>query len=143
MLETLSSAWKLILKLAFWLLAFTQPAHKALIAVLGLIVADLLVGVWASKKRGEPFVSWKLRHTVTRKIAPYFVAITCALYIEKEFFEALPLMKSIAGFIAISEGKSIFERLGEITGLDFWSVIREKLQPAAKASSPAETKPDA
>jgi hypothetical protein len=139
-MEFLSTLAKWLSTFAFWVLTFIAPAREAMIAVAVLVVVDLFVGVWAAKKRGEAIVSWKLRHTVTRKIFPYQVAIICALYIENNFFSGLPIMKAIAGFIAISEAKSLFERLGEITGLDFWSVIRERLQPTTK---PRRRPPDA
>lgn len=141
--ELFSAVGKWLLSVLFWLVAFTAPARESMGAILFLIVTDLIVGVWASKVRGEPFISWKLRHTVTRKIAPYFVAIICALDIEQRFFSSIPLMKAVAGLIAVSEGKSIFERLGEITGLDFWNVIREKLQPTVKLKETPKDKPDA
>lgn len=132
-----SSMLKWLLGVASCAVAFMAPAHDALVGVVVFIIIDLVVGVWASRKRGEPFTSWKLRHTVTRKIAPYFVAILCAMYFENNFLNGtwlngVPLMKSISTFIALSEIKSIFERLGEITGLDFWKFIQERLQPTAK-----------
>jgi phage-related holin len=128
----MTAIWNWLAKVAVLLLLFTRPAHDSMAAVLVLIAVDFVVGVWASKRRGEPFVSWRWRHSITRKLFPYQVAIVCALFIEEKFFAGIPLMKTIAGFIAMSEGKSIFENLGEITGLDFWTVIRERLQPAKR-----------
>lgn len=123
------------------ILAFLAPAQDALMAVVAFVAIDLVVGIWASMKRGEPFISWKLRFSITRKIAPYFVAILCAMYFEEHFLigtwlEGIPLMKSISTFVALSELKSIFERLGEITGLDFWAFFQEHLQPSAKPATP-------
>ncbi len=51
---------------------------------------------------------------------------------DQNFSLGIPLMKAIAGFIAVAEVKSIFENLGQITGLDFWTALRERLQPAVK-----------
>ncbi len=123
--------------------AFLAPAGDALFAVFLLVVIDLVVGIWASMKRGEPFISWKMRHTITRKIAPYFVAILCSMYFENHFLkgtwlEGVPMMKSIATFTALSELKSVFERLGEITGLNFWEFFQERLQPTVKPSVPVK-----
>jgi hypothetical protein len=125
----MSSVLSWLVKVVALLVLFTRPAHDAMIAVIVLIAADFIVGVWASLRRGEKFVR---RHTITRKLFPYQVAVVCALYIEEKFFSGIPLMKAVAGFIAMAEGKSIFENLGTITGLDFWSVIRERLQPTVR-----------
>lgn len=119
--------------MAFWLLVFTSPAHAAMAAVIALVVADLIVGVWAAKKRGEKITSFGLRRTVTTKILPYQFAILCSHLVEQQFLSAIPLMKATAGFIAVAEMKSIFENLGQITGLDFWTFIREKIQPTVKS----------
>jgi hypothetical protein len=43
--------------------------------------------------------------------------------------EALQLMKATAAFITGAELKSVFENLGSISGLDFWTFIKQKLQP--------------
>lgn len=128
----MTAIWNWLAKIALLITLFTRPAHDSMVAVFVLIAVDFAVGVWASRRRGEPFVSWKWRHSITRKLVPYQVAVICALYIEEKFFPGIPLMKSIAAFVAMSEGKSIFENLGEITGLDFWTVIREKLQPTKR-----------
>ncbi len=114
-----------------WMVLFTRPAHESMLAVIVLVAIDLVVGVWAAHKRGEKIVSYGLRRTITTKIFPYQVAVLSAYYIDEKFAIGLPLMKAIAGFIAVSEGKSIFENLGQITGLDFWTAIKERIQPAA------------
>lgn len=124
-IQWLASVWA-------WMVLFTRPAHDSMIAVIVLVAIDLAVGIWAAVKRGEKINSYGLRRTVTTKIFPYQVAVLCAYYVDKEFDIGLPLMKMIAGFIAVAELKSIFENLGQITGLDFWTAIRERLQPSVK-----------
>ena len=117
-----------------WIVLFTRPAYDSMMAVLVLVCVDLAVGIWAAKKRGEPITSYGFRRSITTKIAPYQVAVLLGYYVDKEFSLGIPLMKAIAGFIAVAELKSIFENLGQITGLDFWTAIKEKLQPAVKAT---------
>lgn len=121
-----------VLSLCSWLILLTLPAQDSMIAVGVLVTIDLIVGIWAAKKRGEKITSYGLRRTITTKVFPYEVAVLCAYYVENHFFAAIPIMKAISGFIAIAETKSIFENLGQITGLNFWEAIREKLQPAVK-----------
>ena len=131
-MDYLHSFWLLVVKAAFWLLVFTRPAHEAMLAVVVMVAADLVAGVWAAKKRGEKITSYELRRTITTKIMPYQFAILCSWLVEQQFLGAIPLMKATAGFIAVAEMKSIFENLGQITGLDFWTFIKEKLQPALR-----------
>ncbi len=124
-IQWLASLWA-------WVVLFTRPAHESMVAVIVLVAVDLIVGVWAAHKRGEKIVSYGLRRTITTKIFPYQVAVLCAYYVDEKFALGLPLMKAVAGFIAVAEAKSIFENLGQITGLDFWTAIRERLQPSVK-----------
>lgn len=119
-------AW--LAKAFAWTVFFTAPTHASMLAIIVLVAVDLLVGVWASAKEGKKITSFGLRRTVTQKIFPYQTAVLCAHLLEVQFLPMLPLMKALAGFIAVTESKSIFENLGRITGLDFWTVIRERLQ---------------
>jgi len=121
-------------KFALWLLLFTAPAHASMLTVCIVVVLDLIVGIWAAVKQGQKITSYGLRRTVTQKILPYQVAILCAWLIETQFFSLIPLMKAVAGFIAVTESKSVFENLARITGLNFWEVIKERLQPSASAN---------
>lgn len=96
-------------------------------AVCFLVCADLITGIWASVKRGEKFTSWGLRKTASKVLA-YELAVVLAFVIESNFLTFLPLVKTIAGFIAATEGKSGLENLSKITGIDLWSSIRNAIQ---------------
>lgn len=120
--------WTWMLKMVAWCAFFAAPTNASMLAIIVLVAVDLLVGVWASAKEGKAITSFGLRRTVTQKIFPYQVAVLCAHLLETQFLPMLPLMKALAGFIAVTESKSIFENLARITGLNFWEVIRERLQ---------------
>lgn len=131
-METALTIISSLAKVGFWLLIFTRPAHDSMLAVIALVFADLIAGIWAAAKRGDKITSYGLRRTITTKILPYQFAILCSLVVEQEILPSIPLMKATAGFVAVAELKSVFENLSQITGLDFWSAIREKLQPSLK-----------
>lgn len=126
----LTSSW--VIRLALWTWLFTAPTHDSMLAVVVIVFADFISGVWAAKKRGEKITSYGIRRTITTKILPYQFAILCSHLVEKQFLTEVPLMKATAGFIAVAELKSVFENLGALTGLDFWNALKEKLQPAVK-----------
>ena len=130
--ETLDFLSNWALRFALWIWLFTAPTHDSMIAVIVLVFADFIGGVWAAKKRGEKITSWGIRRTITTKILPYQFAILCSHLVETQFLGGIPLMKATAGFIAVAELKSVFENLSQITGLDFWLALKEKLQPVIK-----------
>lgn len=115
-----------VLSLLGWAIAFLAPIKPFLVAVGALIFIDLVFGIWSAYKRGEPISSKGLRRTVT-KIVAYQSAIITAFILEKYFLDFLPVVKIVGGFVAVTEAKSIYENLGTITGLDFWSLIKERL----------------
>ena len=112
---------------SLWLVAFLAPIHTFMIAVGVLITIDLATGLWRASKRKEKISSKGLRRTITKMFA-YQGAIITAFLLESVFLgDIIPVVRIVAGFIAITEGKSIYENLGVITGLDFWSLIKEHL----------------
>jgi phage-related holin len=108
-------------------LAFIAPIQTILLASLSLIFADTITGIWASLKEGRKITSHKLRRTILKSCA-YMVSIVVAHVIESFMLEGIPVVKTIGGLIAITEGKSIFENLHRVTGIDFWKALIDKLQ---------------
>lgn len=124
----------LMLKMLAWVAFYVQPTYSAMFTIIILVFADWCTGIWAAKKRGEKITSWGWRRTIHSKILPYQIAILCSHLVDINIFagtilEPIQLMKATSAFIAGAELKSIFENLGSISGLDFWSFIKEKLQP--------------
>lgn len=108
-------------------LAFIAPIQATILASLGLVFADTVTGIWASLKEGNKLTSYKLRRTVLKTLA-YMLSLVVAHVIEAYMLEGVPVVKTIAGLIAITEGKSIFENLERITGINYWNAILDKLQ---------------
>jgi len=109
--------------------AYFAPIQSTLLACLILVAADLVVGVWAAVKRGEAIRSAKLRKTIT-KLFVYQVAL-CLGFIGETYLLAgsVPVVKLIAGFVGVTELKSVFENLDSITGDQTLRLIIEKLSP--------------
>ena len=112
-----------------------MPIHSVMIAVTFLVISDLVTGVWASRKRNEKITSSGFKKTVM-KILAYQTAVIMAFVMETYLLQGVPLIKVVAGLIAITEGKSLFENIHIITGIDFWKEALKKLQEATIKSLP-------
>lgn len=114
-------------------LAYFAEIQNLFHAVLLFMVIDWITGVYASYKtrtRGEAwFTSFKMRRTV-EKFVFYMMAIAVAYVFRKEFIESIELGKIVAGYIAITEIKSIFENISRIMGVnlfnELWHIIKDK-----------------
>lgn len=108
-------------------IAALAPIHPVLISVGFLIVADLLTGIWAAKKRGEKISSAAMRRTVS-KIVIYQLAVIGGFVLEKYLLsDLLPVSKIVAGVIGLVEFKSMLENSGSIVGGDIFKMILAKL----------------
>jgi phage-related holin len=131
----------LITKALAWVLVITLPIRPAMIAVCVIILADFATGVWASLKEGKPITSNKFRNTLS-KILGYQILIVAAFILEKYLLDGLPAVKAVTAMIGVTEGKSLFENIHRITGIDIWSqvVSRLNLQDIKNDSDKPENK---
>lgn len=123
----LGSLWALLL-----------PVQQSIIIVFVLVIADLIVGVWASMKEGYTISSRSLRRTVS-KLLVYNATIIIIFLMEKLIVD-YPIVQIATGLIGIVEGKSFFENLYRITKVDFLKIIIDKLQLIHTALHPASSK---
>src|ERR1017187_6759867 len=104
--------------LALSILVVFAPIHAALLTAFILVMCDLVLGVMAAKKRGEHITSAGFRRTIG-KLVVYEVAIALGFLCETYMTGPLvPVSKIIAGFVGITEIKSLMENLNEISGGD-------------------------
>lgn len=101
------------------------PIRPLMIAVSVLVLADLITGIWASKKEGKKITSSGIKKTVAKTLA-YQSCIVIAFVIETWLISDMPIVKVVGGLIALTEGKSFFENINRITGVDFWSEILKR-----------------
>jgi len=113
--------------LAASIVAIFAPAKALLISVGFLIFADLVMGVWAAKKRGEHISSAALRRTVS-KAAVYQVTILSGFLVEQYMLGGiLPVSKIVASTIGLFELKSILENSDSILGYSLFKLVISKL----------------
>lgn len=105
-----------------WLAAFLSPIFGLLVFSGVLIFADILTGVWASKKRGEKYSSEKLKKSWS-KVVLYPLGIIIGHYAELLVPE-IPFVKGAALLLMMIEFKSLEENFSDILGLSLMKYIR-------------------
>lgn len=133
--ELLAVSLKFFSMLALILL----PVRSVMIAVSVLIIADLITGVWAAKKEGERITSNAFGRTITKTLL-YQLAIVVSFVLETYLLDGIPVVKVLAGLIGLKEGKSFFENLHRITGIDFWSEMVSKINKKVEKPVPSKRK---
>lgn len=124
----MDAALQVLAKFFTLLLVFIAPIQSVMLATGALVFADMVTGIWAAVKEKKQLTSFKLRRTITKTLA-YLAALVVGFIIEKYMLsESVPIVKTISGLVALTEGKSIFENLYRITGINFWQMILDKLQ---------------
>lgn len=118
--DTLSAAST---KLGVWMGAILAPLYDMLGAVLLLVVIDFLTGIGAAWKKKEGVSSRKMINTVN-KFLFYSLTLLAAHVVELKITPALPWLQVVAGFIAITELRSIFENFNSIFGLNVWEYVK-------------------
>ena len=109
------------------ILAVFFPIKAALITVFVLIAADLIFGLMAAKKRGEPITSSGFRRTLT-KFLVYEVAVMLAFLAQQYLTgEMIPVEQITAAYIGLVEIKSVMENLNDISGGSILKSLLDKL----------------
>lgn len=109
-------------------LSFTADVHNAMIGLLICILADTITGFWAAPYRGQIRESARLSKFV-KKIISYFAAGLVVLVAEKMVFPSYMLDMELTRLVfmscALLEVYSVFENLGDITGLRIFKIITQ------------------
>ena len=106
-----------VVKFTFWLLALLSPVNGVMVTMVFLILVDFITGAYAAIKNHIPIRSSRIGHTIS-KFFIYNLVILAAFFLEKHIVKEVPFLKIIAGFIAITEIKSILENYNEIYGVN-------------------------
>ena len=118
--------------IAVVLIAIFAPIKAALIVALSLIVVDLITGVLAARKRGEPITSSGIKRTVG-KVLLYELAIAlaflCQQYLTGDIF---PASKLVTALVGMTELKSILENLDCLLGTSMFQTILSKIVQTKK-----------
>jgi hypothetical protein len=92
-----------------------------------LIMVDFLTGIWASYKRGEAITSHAMKQSVSKSVL-YLGGILLLHIVERYMVPDVPMVKTLTALIALVEVKSFFENVHSITGVDYWTMILDKIQ---------------
>lgn len=103
------------------------PIKASLAAVGVLTFLDLMLGVLAARKRGEPITSSGFKKTVVKLLA-YESTVMLGFLVEQYLTgDLMPVVKILGGMIGITELKSVLENLEELTGLPLLQLLIQKL----------------
>lgn len=128
--------------LKFWLFCtiYFAPVIASMVAISVFILLDFISALMVAIKFKVPITSKKMRDTVG-KSASYMLALIVAHIFELQFMPLIPIMSIVACFIASAEAKSIYENLGKITGLDFWTILKDYLSQNKNQNNNKDEKP--
>ena len=116
-----------IIKTLIVAVSIFAPIKALLLSCGGLIVADMITGMIAAKKRKEEIRSAEMRRSITKMVV-YQVAIMSAFVLETYMLEGLlPVSKIVSGVIGMVEFKSILENVSVIAGEDIVKMVMDKL----------------
>lgn len=108
-------------------LAIFAPIKAMLLTCGALILADMITGMIAAKKRKEEIRSAEMRRSIT-KLVIYQIAIMSGFLLETYLLEGLlPVSKIVSGVIGMVEFKSILENVSVIAGQDIVKLVMDKL----------------
>lgn len=131
------SVYAFVAKLVSMFVLVLAPIHSVLVAVGSLILLDMVTGILAARKRGEPITSANLKKTITKAFL-YQASVIVAFLMEQLLLDGVPVVKVVAGIIALTEGKSFFENVHAISGVNFWDEAFNRIQAAASKKVPDE-----
>ncbi|CAL2091499.1 conserved protein of unknown function [Tenacibaculum sp. 190524A02b] len=123
-----------IVHFIFWLLALLAPLNGVLTTMMFLIVVDFITGAYASLKKQISITSEKIAHTIS-KFVIYNLVIISAYFLEIYIVNEVPFLKIIAGFIAVTEIKSILENYNKIYGVNPFKVLYHFINQAGLKST--------
>lgn len=108
-------------------MAALAPIKPVMITVGILIISDLITGIWAARKRGEPITSAALGRTVSKMVV-YQTAVVTGFLLQKYLLaDAMPIVNIVGGIIGMVEFKSFVENANAIVDGDIMKEILKKL----------------
>lgn len=109
-----------------WISSFIMSVATFLSFTLVIVLVDLYTGRMAAKHRGEAIKSSGYRTSVMKYVL-YMLGILISELFIRVFSLPIPLTYMVAGVVALTEIKSIFENIETVTGVDLWGYVGEKL----------------
>lgn len=117
---------KILTTVGLALLSVFAPAAPVLATAFALVLTDMITGMVAARKRGEPITSRGMRRSVT-KLLVYEVAMMIAFLAGQYLIAEMPILKIVASMIGLTELRSIFENLSTVTDAPVIKMLIAKL----------------
>lgn len=132
---------KFCLSIITGIAAVFAPIQALILWTAVFVIADLVTGIIAAKKRGEMLSSGKLRKTVD-KLVWYSLAITLAFGLDERVLVFAPmfLANGMAGICCGNELYSIFENAYCITGNRVFYILTQFTDKKLYESTGVKTK---
>jgi Bacteriophage holin family len=108
------------------LIAIFAPIKHLLIATAIMIFVDLITGILAARKRGEPITSAGIRRSLSKLIV-YEAAILIAFMTEHYMSDTLPFVNMASSMISLVEITSVYENINSLSGTDLLKGLISKL----------------
>lgn len=113
--------------LAISIIAVFAPAKAMILTSLALVLVDLVTGVLAARKQGQPITSAGLRRTIS-KLFIYEIAILLGFLTQHYLTgDIIPVSNIIAGFVGLTELTSCLENLNTIGGGQILKAVLNKI----------------
>ena len=109
-----------------WISSFIMSVATFLSFTLVIVLVDLYTGRMAAKHRGEAIKSSGYRKSA-KKYVLYMLGILISELFIRVFSLPIPLTYMVAGVVALTEIKSIFENIETVTGVDLWGYVGERI----------------
>jgi phage-related holin len=109
-------------------LAVFAPVKSIMIVVGVLVIADLITGILAARKRGEPITSAGFRRSVAKTLI-YQSAIMLSFLTQQYLVgdDLFSIVKVTAGIIGMTELYSCVENLNVLNGSPIFKALLDKL----------------
>jgi hypothetical protein len=103
------------------------PIQPMIISTGVIVFLDMILGIWAAKKRNEKITSAGMRRTISKMLI-FHLSIISGFVVETWLIAgAFPISKLVAGVIGMVEIKSILENANTIYGSDLFKKILSNL----------------
>jgi phage-related holin len=103
------------------------PIKTTLVVVMALVGIDLVSGILAARKRGEPITSKGLQRTIVKLLA-YEMVVMLGFLVEQYLTgDFVPMTKILGGMVGMTELKSVLENIEDLTGIPLIQVLIDKL----------------
>lgn len=115
-------------KYMLWLIIYISPIHPFLITIFILLFFDLITGISKAIKNSERITSKRMRDSVIKMVF-YSIAVFISFQVDKTLLSdsALILTKIIGGYIMLIEFQSNIENISDITGVNIWMALKDKI----------------